>query len=564
MSALSGTSADQYDILGLAPDASDDEIETAFDWLIRQKAYRFDVPVYRWPQRVHEIRTAYATLRDPAKRSIYDRSLRRAAGPSLWPNAHTDVATDSLVRPAGPRQSPEASAKAPTLLGTSLGTDAVTEAPKKPAKRPRPAKTLVNKAGVVAAGNDAAARSPLEPRQKPKKAVKKKSIKRPGVAAPVIVGSTALHKAASTEAADSLSASAADVSNGVAHTAAEPSSERLNPDVEEYQRVAVEEPPMADVQVSAPTGATEWRTSPDMGGARGGEANGFVGYSESDDEQRIPVKHLGAAAAVTVALSVILFASWPREETQSSSNDAAENIRAVVPRSPGAPPPTTLPVIADTVSDSGEILNAEEIAAALADAEAASASLRDWGGADGPPPGEVPTQEADGTPVVDGQAQSSAASAPPTSATGPASQPHPLATAEATGPRPSAQTNGSGAATAQATDGVRANVGTVEPRQPRGTIASPLKWNSGGPTDADNRRGRYRGTVVVQFTVGPEGRITKCAAAQPSGNAKLDAATCRILVETARFTAARDAQGRPVASEGRTTFTWGRGRRPKI
>ena len=48
---------------------------------------------------------------------------------------------------------------------------------------------------------------------------------------------------------------------------------------------------------------------------------------------------------------------------------------------------------------------------------------------------------------------------------------------------------------------------------------TPARWIGGGPTDADNRRGRYQGTVGVQVTVNPAGHVSRCAPVRRSGNA---------------------------------------------
>jgi protein TonB len=69
--------------------------------------------------------------------------------------------------------------------------------------------------------------------------------------------------------------------------------------------------------------------------------------------------------------------------------------------------------------------------------------------------------------------------------------------------------------------------------------------------------------VVVQFTIEPSGSVSNCTPARPSGNAEMDALTCRIVVQRARFAPARDAQGRAVASQAHATYVWGRGRRSK-
>jgi protein TonB len=94
-------------------------------------------------------------------------------------------------------------------------------------------------------------------------------------------------------------------------------------------------------------------------------------------------------------------------------------------------------------------------------------------------------------------------------------------------------------------------------------LAAPPKWVRGGPTGTDNRHGRYRGAVVVQFTVGLDGRASNCVAVRPSGNPDLDTLTCRLVVERSEFAPARDAQGRIVARDVYATYVWGRGRHSK-
>lgn len=54
------------------------------------------------------------------------------------------------------------------------------------------------------------------------------------------------------------------------------------------------------------------------------------------------------------------------------------------------------------------------------------------------------------------------------------------------------------------------------------------------------------GTVFVRFTVGADGRARGCAVTRSSGNAELDATTCRLIERRFRYDPARDAEGRPV------------------
>ncbi|NUQ17776.1 MAG: energy transducer TonB [Sphingomonas sp.] len=65
---------------------------------------------------------------------------------------------------------------------------------------------------------------------------------------------------------------------------------------------------------------------------------------------------------------------------------------------------------------------------------------------------------------------------------------------------------------------------------------------------AEAVRNRWQGDVVVELTVGGEGRATACNVVRSSGYKVLDDATCTIMVRRARFMPPVDAQGRPVAT----------------
>jgi protein TonB len=96
---------------------------------------------------------------------------------------------------------------------------------------------------------------------------------------------------------------------------------------------------------------------------------------------------------------------------------------------------------------------------------------------------------------------------------------------------------------------------------PRPNLRAPARWISGGLQNSDNPNGRFEGRVGVRFSVLPSGRVTGCRTASSSGNAQLDATTCRLLQERLRFSPARDAEGRPYTIEVGNTYTWSRARR---
>jgi periplasmic protein TonB len=70
------------------------------------------------------------------------------------------------------------------------------------------------------------------------------------------------------------------------------------------------------------------------------------------------------------------------------------------------------------------------------------------------------------------------------------------------------------------------------------------------------RRAGAEGAVTVAYTVGTDGRVTGCRVTRSSGNADLDAATCRIIEQRFRYRPAQDAQGRATLDVAGTTFYW--------
>lgn len=77
-------------------------------------------------------------------------------------------------------------------------------------------------------------------------------------------------------------------------------------------------------------------------------------------------------------------------------------------------------------------------------------------------------------------------------------------------------------------------------------------WQSGTIRDRDYpaaaSRARVGGEVEVRFTIQPTGRVTGCRVTQSSGDAALDATTCRLIQERFRFRPATDASGDAIAS----------------
>lgn len=85
-------------------------------------------------------------------------------------------------------------------------------------------------------------------------------------------------------------------------------------------------------------------------------------------------------------------------------------------------------------------------------------------------------------------------------------------------------------------------------------------WRSGQIDDDDYpgeaSRLRVGGDVETRFTVLPSGRVTGCRITRSSGNAALDATTCRLLERRFRFKPATNASGEPVASQYGWQQSW--------
>lgn len=81
-------------------------------------------------------------------------------------------------------------------------------------------------------------------------------------------------------------------------------------------------------------------------------------------------------------------------------------------------------------------------------------------------------------------------------------------------------------------------------------------WRSGAIRDRDYPRDASRakvgGDVEVRFTIEPTGRVTRCRVTRSSGDASLDATTCRLIEERFRFRPATNGAGEPIAS----SFGW--------
>lgn len=97
--------------------------------------------------------------------------------------------------------------------------------------------------------------------------------------------------------------------------------------------------------------------------------------------------------------------------------------------------------------------------------------------------------------------------------------------------------------------------------QPAVDRSAPARLLSGGLYDADNRGGRFTGSVGVRLQIGANGRVQNCRVSRSSGNGELDSTTCRLLSERLIFSPALNRSGAPVTTTLDGSHVWGRRQR---
>ena len=85
---------------------------------------------------------------------------------------------------------------------------------------------------------------------------------------------------------------------------------------------------------------------------------------------------------------------------------------------------------------------------------------------------------------------------------------------------------------------------------------NPASWVRNDDYPAEALRTNQQGTVGVEFTVTPAGRVSDCKVVQSSGSQVLDRTTCTLVTRRARYRAALDAAGGAVEQSKRLRFRW--------
>jgi protein TonB len=93
----------------------------------------------------------------------------------------------------------------------------------------------------------------------------------------------------------------------------------------------------------------------------------------------------------------------------------------------------------------------------------------------------------------------------------------------------------------------------VEPARAKANLAS---YVSDADYPASAIRSEEAGTTRFRLSVGSDGRVQQCEVTASSGSSALDSATCRIMKNRARFTPARDSDGRPTGDSVASAIKW--------
>jgi protein TonB len=103
-----------------------------------------------------------------------------------------------------------------------------------------------------------------------------------------------------------------------------------------------------------------------------------------------------------------------------------------------------------------------------------------------------------------------------------------------------------------------------------GTGGQGYGVGDGGGTDAEQiagaimpsdyprnlRRAGIGGTVLFVFTIGANGRVTRCGVTRSSGVPELDTLTCRLVMRRFIYRPSTDRNGRPVPTEADGEHEW--------
>ncbi|MBN8844363.1 MAG: TonB family protein [Sphingomonadales bacterium] len=94
-----------------------------------------------------------------------------------------------------------------------------------------------------------------------------------------------------------------------------------------------------------------------------------------------------------------------------------------------------------------------------------------------------------------------------------------------------------------AQDNAQGPASAPQSSEPMRPVTNPGTWVTNADYPAAAMRDEMEGTTGFRLTVGPDGLPRRCEVTASSGSEELDAATCRLIMERARFQIQRDEKG---------------------
>ncbi len=166
-----------------------------------------------------------------------------------------------------------------------------------------------------------------------------------------------------------------------------------------------------------------------------------------------------------------------------------------------------------------------------------------------PPPPPTPDD-----PVISDKTTNTTTTTTTTTATNPVTFPTNLGTTDPIGTLPDLGTGPVG----PVDFGIPGPTPSALPFDPVG--AAPRGKPGNWVTNADYRprwiREGLTGSARFALSIDAAGKVTGCTITRSTGHAALDAATCDLVTKRARFDAARDGNGKPVAGTYSNTVNW--------
>ncbi|HET9638458.1 MAG TPA: TonB family protein [Allosphingosinicella sp.] len=93
----------------------------------------------------------------------------------------------------------------------------------------------------------------------------------------------------------------------------------------------------------------------------------------------------------------------------------------------------------------------------------------------------------------------------------------------------------------------------VEPARAKANLASYVSDTDYPPNAVRNEE---QGTTRFRLAVGPDGKVRECIVTSSSGSSALDATTCRLMKQRAKFTPARNNRGEPTGDTVANAIRW--------